>query len=136
MTKFVMGAADTPTTQESSHVEITNEDNFISRVFIHLNSFKRPNNEQAYCLEILKRFPEAVHRKMPELWPYGWILHTDNAPAHKVLSVKQFLVQSFTEMEHSRYSPNLAPNDFWLFPKIKSAFKIRRHQDIKGIQTK
>jgi hypothetical protein len=28
----------------------------------------------------------------PELLPNDWILHHDNAPAHRVLSVKQFLV--------------------------------------------
>jgi hypothetical protein len=41
------------------------------------------------------------------------ILHHDNAPANKVHSVKQFLVQkSITELEHPPYSPDLAQNDF------------------------
>jgi hypothetical protein len=40
---------------------------------------------QAYCVEILKRLRETVHRKRPELWPNDWILHHDNAPAHKAL---------------------------------------------------
>jgi hypothetical protein len=31
--------------------------------------------------------------KRPELWPNDWILRHDNAPAHKALSVKQFLAQ-------------------------------------------
>jgi hypothetical protein len=54
---------------------------------------------QAYYVEILKRLGEAVHRKRPKLWPNDWILHHDNAPAHKTLSVKQFLAQkSVTEM--------------------------------------
>jgi hypothetical protein len=63
-----------------------------------------------------------VHRKRPELWPNNWILHHENAaPAHKVISVKQFLAKkSITEMEYPSYSPNLVLNDFWLFPKIKS----------------
>jgi len=65
-----------------------------------------------------------VYRKRPEFWPNDWILHSDNAPVHKALSVKKFLTQkSITEMEHLPYSPNLAPNDFWLFSKIKSALK-------------
>jgi hypothetical protein len=35
-----------------------------------------------------------------------------------VLSVKHFLAQkSISEMEHPSYSPDLAPNDFWLFQK-------------------
>jgi hypothetical protein len=52
-----------------------------------------------------------------------------------VLSVKQFLAQkSITEMEHPPSSPDLAPNDFCLFPKLKSALKGRRFQDIKDIK--
>jgi hypothetical protein len=54
---------------------------------------------QAHCVEILKRLREAVSRKRPELWPKDWILHHDNAPAHKALSVKKFLAQkSINEM--------------------------------------
>jgi hypothetical protein len=44
---------------------------------------------QAYYLEIWKRLHEAVHRERPGLWSNDWILHHDNAPAHKALSVKQ-----------------------------------------------
>jgi len=71
-----------------------------------------------------------VHRKRPELWPNEWILHHDNAPVHKALYVKQFLAQnSIAEIEHPLYSPDLAPNDFWLFPSIRSALKVQRFQD-------
>jgi hypothetical protein len=74
-----------------------------------------------------------VSTKSPELWP-DWILHHDNAPAHKVLSVKQFVAQKpITEMEHTTCSPDFAPNDFWLFGIIKSALKGRRSQGTEGI---
>jgi hypothetical protein len=36
-------------------------------------------------------------------------------------------------MEDPPYSPDLVPNDFWLFQKIKSALKERRFQDIEDI---
>jgi hypothetical protein len=66
--------------------------------------------------------------KGPELCPCDWFLYHDNAPAHKVLSVRQFLAQkSITEMENPPFSPYLALNDFWLFPKIMSALKGRRY---------
>jgi hypothetical protein len=63
--------------------------------------------------------------KISELWPNGCILHYDNAPAQKALSVKQFLPQkkSIIEMEYPPYSSDLAPDDPWLFPQIKSALK-------------
>jgi len=47
-----------------------------------------------------------------------------------VLSLKQEVLpqKSITDIEHTLYSPGLAPNDFWLFPKVK------RFQDTEGTQ--
>jgi hypothetical protein len=88
---------------------------------------------QAYYMEILKWICKIVHRERTEFWP-NWILHHDNAPAHKALPVKQFLDQKFiTEMEHPPHSPDLDPYNFWLFLKIKSALKGRRFQDTEDI---
>jgi hypothetical protein len=82
---------------------------------------------------MLKQLRETVRRKRPELWPTIWILYHDKAPAHKALSVKQFLAQkSITEVEHSPCSPDFALNYFWLFPK--SVLKGRRFQDTEDIQ--
>jgi hypothetical protein len=39
-------------------------------------------------------------------------------------------------MEHPPYSPDLDPNDLWLFTKINSALWGRRCQDIEQIQQK
>jgi fatty acid-binding protein DegV len=79
---------------------------------------------RAYYVEILKWLCEAVHRKRHKLRPNDWILHHDNAPAHKALSVTQFLAQkSITEMEQPSCSADTAANDYWLFPKIKSVLK-------------
>jgi hypothetical protein len=59
---------------------------------------------QAYYMSVLKRLREAMCIERPELWPNNWILHHDNAPAHKALSVKQFVAQkSITELEHPPY---------------------------------
>jgi hypothetical protein len=78
-----------------------------------------------------------VHRKRPELWLSDWILHYEIAPAHKVLSVKQFLAQkSITEMKHQPCFPDLALIDFWLFPKMKSTLKGRRFQDVEDTKKK
>jgi hypothetical protein len=37
-------------------------------------------------------------------------------------------------MEYPPCSPDLTPNDFWLFTKMKSALKGRRFQGIENIQ--
>jgi hypothetical protein len=56
-------------------------------------------------------------RKSRELWPVDWILQHENASAHKAQYVKQFLAhKSIIEIEHAHCSPDLAPNDSWLFP--------------------
>jgi len=79
---------------------------------------------QIYYVQILKWLRETVCRERPELCPTDWILYYDNGPVHKALPVKQFLAQkSITEMEHPPSSPDLAWKEFWLFQKIKSAFK-------------
>jgi hypothetical protein len=50
-----------------------------------------------------------------------------------VLSFEQFLAQKLiTEMDHPPSSPDLASNDFWLLPKIKSALQ---GQDFKILKT-
>jgi hypothetical protein len=80
---------------------------------------------------ILNHLHEVVRRKRLVLWSNDWIFHYDNSPAHKAFSVKQFLIQkSITEKEHPPCSPDLAPNDFWLFPIINSDLQKLRFQDI------
>jgi hypothetical protein len=63
------------------------------------------------------------------------ILHHDNVPAHDALRGREFLAKnSVTKMDHPPYSPNLAPCDFWLFPKLKTALKEQGFADFSGIQ--
>jgi hypothetical protein len=61
----------------------------------------------------------------PELWKKkSRTLHQNNAPAHNALAVKQFLaVKCIPVLQHPLYSPDLAPCDFYLSPKVKNAFK-------------
>jgi hypothetical protein len=76
-------------------------------------------------LEVLTRLREKVRRKRPELLASNsWILHHDNAPAHTALPVREFLAsKQITVLEDPPYSPDLAPNYFSLFPKIKGILK-------------
>jgi hypothetical protein len=77
-------------------------------------------------LEVLKRLREKVRRKRTEIFANNsWILHHDKAPAHTALPVREFLATKLiTVLEHpAAYSPDLAPNDFFLFPRIKEILK-------------
>ena len=63
-------------------------------------------------------------------------MHHDNAPAHTALSVREFLAtKQITLLEHPVYSPDLAHDDFFLFPKIKEISKGRHFDDIDDIRS-
>jgi histone-lysine N-methyltransferase SETMAR len=64
-------------------------------------------------------------------------LHYDNVPAHTALSVREFLApKQITLLERRAYSPDLAPSDFFLFPKIKEILKGRHFDDIDRSNTR
>jgi transposase len=51
------------------------------------------------------------------------------------LSVREFLAKhSIFVVPHPPYSPDLAPCDFFLFPRLKSTLKGKTFQDIVEIQ--
>jgi hypothetical protein len=53
---------------------------------------------------------------------------------HDALRVCKFLAKnSITEMDHPPYSPDIAPCDFWLFPKLKNALKGQKFADLSNI---
>jgi len=76
----------------------------------------------------MRRLREAIRKKRPELWNnQSWVLHHDNAPAHMSLLVRDFLAKTSTAtMPQPPYSPDLAPCDFFLFPKLKNSMKGRK----------
>ncbi|KAG7154567.1 Mariner Mos1 transposase-like 2 [Homarus americanus] len=84
----------------------------------------------------MKCLREAVQRKRPEAWTNKtWMLHHDNAPAHASLLICDFLAKHETTIvPRSPYSPDLAPANFFLFPKLKSTQKGHRFQTIEEIE--
>lgn len=85
---------------------------------------------------ILVRLRDVMRRKRPELWEnQTWMLHHDNVPAHTSLLVCSYLAKHHTTIvSHPPYSPDLAPADFFLFPKLKTSLKGHRFQTIEKIQ--
>ena len=70
-----------------------------------------------------------------QLWVTGdWQLH-HNTPTHASPLPQSFLGKhQITQVTQPPYSPDLAPCDFWLFPKLKSPLKGERFQTIHDIQ--
>ncbi|EFN68500.1 Histone-lysine N-methyltransferase SETMAR, partial [Camponotus floridanus] len=93
---------------------------------------------QHYYIEILSTLRERVRRRRPELWKNNsWMLHQDNAPSHSALSVKSFFAKhKITVLDHPPYSPDLAPCDYFLFPKVKSELKGTRFQSVETVKAK
>lgn len=91
-----------------------------------------------YYLEVMRRLREAIRQKRTELWKkQSWILHHDNAPAHTSMLVREFLAKNKTViMPQPPYSPDLAPADFFLFPKLKTPMKGKRFATIEEIKEK
>jgi hypothetical protein len=46
----------------------------------------------------------------------------------------EFVTNNMVIVPHPPYSPNLAPSDFTLFPKLKMKLKGRRFETVSGIQ--
>lgn len=92
-------------------------------------------NQHVYR-EVLRRLLRSVREKRRELWgANSWLLHHDNAPAHNALSIRQFLAErNVTVLDQPPYSPDLAPCDFFLFPKLKEVIKGVRFPDVDDIR--
>jgi hypothetical protein len=63
-----------------------------------------------------------------------FLLLPDNAPAHKAVSVCQFLTQKILQPFITPYSPDLSPPDYFLFPKLKMKLKGLHFAEVAEIQ--
>ncbi|CAH1985389.1 unnamed protein product [Acanthoscelides obtectus] len=60
------------------------------------------------------------------------IFHQDNASSHTAQKTRQYLTEENEELlDHPPYSPDLSPNDFFTFPKIKNRLRGQRFQSPK-----
>jgi transposase len=63
------------------------------------------------------------------------MLHHGNAPAHVSLIIRNYLAKhQISVVPHPPHSPDLAPPDFSLLPKLKTSLKGRRFQITEEIQ--
>lgn len=58
------------------------------------------------------------------------ILHHDNASSHTARRTNDFLnLENIELMNHPPYSPDLSPNDFFTFPRMKDLLRGQRFED-------
>lgn len=110
---------------------------FDSKGIIH-KEFASPGQTitAKYYLEVLKRLMARIHRIRPEYQnENSWCLLHDNAPSHKSIIVSRYLAKhNVCVLNHPPYSPDLAPCDFSLFPKLKMKLKGCYFTDVTDIQ--
>ena len=93
-------------------------------------------NQHVYK-NILRRLMHSVGEKRKEPWETrSWLLHHDNAPANNAIGIREFLAKNnIAVLEQPPYSPDLAPCDFFLFPRLKKVIKETHLQDLEAIKT-
>ena len=91
-------------------------------------------NEE-YYMEVLRRLPDVLRRKRPDMWVVkNFQLQDDDAPAHFTRVIKAFLAKnSMSVVRQAPYSLSLEPCDFWVFPKLKTTLKGRQFQSREDI---
>ncbi len=95
---------------------------FDSQGLVYFEFVQRPQTvNQQFFRAVLRHFDAAYCRRRPHCAVRGCrFLHLDNAPAHNAtLTVTLIQQLGWTRLPHPAYSPDLAPNDFWLYSRLK-----------------
>lgn len=81
-----------------------------------------------YKNHILKKLKRYFVKRRPKTGLKGVKLLHDNAPCHRASAVTDFLNKEQVKvLPHPPYSPDLAPCDFFLFPRLKKHLSGRRY---------
>jgi [histone H3]-lysine36 N-dimethyltransferase SETMAR len=87
-----------------------------------------------YAQVVLPKVFAGVKEQRPLLGTTRTLLHHDNASPHKTKQVQEVLQKNkVTVVPHPPYSPDLAPLDFWLFPKIKESLSGRSFHRVQDL---
>lgn len=89
-----------------------------------------------FYLGVMRRLLSRIRRVRPEYREQGsWRLLHDNAPSHRSTLVTDFLVKNgILSINHSPYSPDMAPCDYFLFGRLHLPMKGKRYADVEAIQ--
>ena len=79
-----------------------------------------------YYVEVLREFRKTYRRKRPALFKLGqWYFHQDNTPVHNsILVTDNSTNMGIKTVPQPPYSPEVAPCNFWLFPKLPKRLSL------------
>ena len=88
-------------------------------------------------LTFLREFRKCFRRERPALFKSAqWHFQQDNAPVYNSILVTEYLTKmGIKTVPHPPYSPELAPCDFCLFPKLRGC-RYETIEDMKEAVTK
>ena len=89
-----------------------------------------------YYVEVLREFRKRFRQKRPAFFKSGqWHFYQDNAPVHNSILVTDYLTKmGIKTVPQSPYSPDLAPCDFCLFPKLKEKLRGCHYETIEEMK--
>ena len=90
----------------------------------------------AYYQRVIRRdLMHAIRKKRPLAEVENLLFHQDNAPAHRstdTLLTIDFL--GFERITHAPYSPDIAPFDFAVFPRLKGDLRGKRFENLMELR--
>ena len=89
-----------------------------------------------YQVEVLREFRKRFRRKRPAIFKSGqWHFNQDNAPVHNSILFTDYLTKmGINTVPQPPYLPDLAPCNFWLFPKLKENLRGCRYLTIEEMK--
>ena len=89
-----------------------------------------------YYIEVLREFRKRFLGKRPALFKSAqWHFHQNNVPVHNSILVTDYLTKMGIKTVHQPpFGPDLAPCDFWLFPKLKKKLSGCRYETIEEMK--
>ena len=89
-----------------------------------------------YYIEVLREFRKRFCWKRPALFKSGqWHFYQDKAPVHNSILVTDYLSKmGIKTVPHHPYSPDIAPCNFCLFPKLKEKLRGCRYETIEEMK--
>ncbi len=105
---------------------------FDYRGMVHFEFIRNGTVDTPTFIGILSRFRTALRTKRLHLTRH---LHMDNAPAHGSRDTRlHLLLTGQRVVDHPALSPDLAPSDYWLFPRLKKPLRGRRFASLDALE--
>ncbi len=99
---------------------------------VHQEFLRNQTVTSTIFVQILGRLRESMKRRRPRV---KYQLHMDNASPHTADITQLHLIHSGVRtVPHPPYSPDLAPSDFFFYPRLKKNLRGRRFRTLDDLE--